>query len=62
MMNKAEKIVADSAGDLVLREIRRAKDALSASTGYDLEKFFAGLREREKHSGHPIVPLRPKPE
>ena len=41
--------------DLVLREIWRAKDALSAARGYSVEKLFADLREREKRSGHCVV-------
>lgn len=41
--------------DLVLQEVWRAKDALSASYGHDLDRLFAETRERQKHSGHPIV-------
>lgn len=44
--------------DLVLREVWRAKDALSAARGHDVDKLFADLREREKHSGHPVVNLQ----
>ena len=47
-------------GDLVLREVWRAKDALSASYGHDLDKFIAGMREREKLSGHRVVNLQGK--
>ena len=47
-------------GDLVLQEVWRAKDALAASYGHDLDKFCAGMREREKHSGHPVVNLQSK--
>jgi hypothetical protein len=47
-------------GDLVLREVWRAKDALSASYGHDLDKFCADVREREKHSGHRVVNLQGK--
>jgi hypothetical protein len=46
--------------DLVLREVRRAKDALSAARGHSVDKLFADLREREKHSGHPVVNLQTK--
>ena len=49
-----------AAGDLVLQEVWRAKDALSASYGHDLDKFFAGMREREKRSGHRVVNLQGK--
>ena len=44
--------------DLVLREIWRAKDALSAARGHSVEKLFADLREREKRSGHRVVNLQ----
>jgi len=47
-------------GDLVLQEVWRAKDALSASYGHDLDKFCADMREREKHSGHRVVNLQGK--
>jgi hypothetical protein len=44
-------------GDLVLQEVWRAKDALSAQYGHDLDKLFADTRKREKLSGHPLVRL-----
>ena len=44
--------------DLVLREVWRAKDALSAARGHSVEKLFSDLREREKHSGHRVVNLQ----
>lgn len=46
--------------DLVLRELWRAKDALSATRGHSIDKLFADLREREKKSGHPIVNFQTK--
>ena len=42
-------------GDLVLQEIWRIKDELSAARGHDVHRLFAEARERQKHSGHPIV-------
>lgn len=48
-------------GDLVLREVWRAKDALCAAHGHSIDKLFADLREREKKSGHPVVNLQAKP-
>ena len=42
-------------GDLVLQEVWRAKDTLSAQYGHDLDKLFAETRKREKLSGHPLV-------
>ena len=47
-------------GDLVLQEVWRAKDTLSAQYGHDLDKLFAETREREKLSGHPLVNPPPK--
>ena len=42
-------------GDVVLQEIWRIKDALSASYGHDVNRLFAEKRKREKLSGHPLV-------
>ena len=52
---------AETEGDLVLREVWRAKDALSAAHGHSIDKLFADLRKREKKSGHPVVNLQAKP-
>ena len=46
---------AKATGDLVLQEVWRAKDTLSAQYGHDLDKLFAETRRREKLSGHPLV-------
>lgn len=55
-MNKATDIQPSPVtGDLVLQEVWRAKDTLSAQYGHDLDKLFAETREREKLSGHPLV-------
>ena len=43
------------AGDLLLREVWRAKDTLSAQYGHDLNKLFAETQKREKLSGHPLI-------
>ena len=48
--------------DLVLREVWRAKDALSAARGHSVDKLFTDLREREKRSGHRVVNLQEQPE
>ena len=45
-------------GDVVLQEMWRIKDKLSAAYANDLEGFFADLRKREKLSGHPLVNLQ----
>ena len=44
--------------DLVLREIWRAKDALSTARGHSVDKLFADLRKRQKRSGHRVVNLQ----
>lgn len=49
-----------AAGDLVLQEVWRAKDTLSAQYGHDLDKLFAETSKREKLSGHPLVNPPPK--
>ncbi|MEK7685926.1 MAG: hypothetical protein AAB466_10940 [Verrucomicrobiota bacterium] len=60
-MNKTTQTVnPETEGDLVLREVWRAKDALSAARGHSIDKLFADLRKREKKSGHPVVNLQPK--
>jgi hypothetical protein len=48
------------AGDVVLQEIWHIKDALSAAYGHDVDRLFAEARERQKHSGHPVVNLQSK--
>ena len=52
---------ANQSTDLVLQEIWRIKDTLSASYGHDVKRLFAETRKREKLSGHPLVNLhKPK--
>ncbi|MBI3414905.1 MAG: hypothetical protein HY043_06210 [Verrucomicrobia bacterium] len=61
-MNKTTQTVnPETEGDLVLREVWRAKDALSAARGHSIDKLFASLRKREKKSGHPLANLQVKP-
>ena len=48
---------AKATGDLVLQEVWRAKDTLSAQYGHDLDKLFAETRQHEKLSGHPLANL-----
>lgn len=54
-MNKNPSAVPQTTGDVVLQEVWRAKDALSASYGHDLDRLFAETRERQKRSGHKII-------
>ena len=48
---------ATRGGDLVLQEIWRIKDQLSAARGHNVHRLFAETREREKRSGHPLANL-----
>ena len=43
--------------DLVLQEIWRIKEKLSAARGHDVHRLFAEARKREKHSCHPLANL-----
>ena len=54
-----KKLLRDqpTGGDLVLQEIWRIKDKLSAERGHDVHRLFADLRKREKLSGHPLANL-----
>lgn len=45
-------------GDLVLQEIWRIKDKLSAARGHSIDRLFAEGRERQKKSGHRVVNLQ----
>ena len=47
-------------GDLVLREIWRIKDELSAARGHSIDRLFAEARKRQGLSGHPVVNLQAK--
>jgi len=51
---------SNRSNDLVLREIWRIKDTLSASCGHDVDRLFAETRERQTHSAHPVVNLQTK--
>ena len=60
-MSKTTDIRASKpTGDVVLKEIWRIKDLLSASYGHDVDRLFAEARERQKRSGHPVVNLQTK--
>ena len=58
MSKTTETANLETEKDLVLREVWRAKDALSAARGHSVDKLFADLREREKKSGHRVVNLQ----
>ena len=55
MNTTTETRSAKPTGDVVLQEIWRIKDSLSASYGHDVKRLFAMARKREKLSGHPLV-------
>ncbi len=49
---------AQAAGDVVLQEMWRIKDTLSASYGHDVDRLFAESRQRQQRSDHPVVNLQ----
>jgi hypothetical protein len=52
-----EKLARPSEGDLVLREIWRAKEALSSAYGHDLDRLFAETKAKEKRFTGKVVDL-----
>jgi hypothetical protein len=50
----------ETTGDVVLQEIWRIKDKLSAARGHSIDRLFADARKRQKLSGHPVVNLQTK--
>jgi hypothetical protein len=57
---KATKNFSRKVGDLVLQEMWRIKDELSAARGNDVHRLFADARKRQKQSGRRVVNLEPK--
>ena len=60
MSKTTEQPPTNVTGDLVLQEVWRAKDTLSAAYGHDVDRLFAQTRENQKKSGHPVVNLQTK--
>lgn len=60
-MSDIPKAPGTQSVDLVLQEVWRIKDSLSASYGHDIHRLFAQAREREAISGRPVVNLQSKP-
>jgi len=60
MSSATKELKPNQSTDLVLQEIWRIKDTLSASYGHDVDRLFAETRERQKRSGHPVVNLQTK--
>lgn len=61
MNNPGKEPPPHTEGDLVMQEIWRIKDELSAARGHDVHRLFAETREREQQSAHPVVNLQTKP-
>lgn len=53
--NLHSKFPAVKGGDLVLQEVWRNRDELSASYGHDVGKLFAAMRRQQKASGKKCV-------
>lgn len=60
MTDATNELKPNKSTDLVLKEIWRIKDTLSAAYGHDVDRLFADARERQKHSGHSVVNLQTK--
>jgi len=58
MLKTGKYPAAKDGGDLVLQEIWRIKDELSAARGHDVHLLFAEARKRQKNSGRSIKSLR----
>jgi hypothetical protein len=56
-VSERTEIPMERSGDVVLPEVRCAKETLSVQYGHDLDKLFEKTREREKLSGHTLVEL-----
>jgi len=41
--------------DPIVAEVRRAREALFATAGYDIREFCRRLREKQATSGHRVV-------
>ena len=57
---KQTKEATSKGGDLVLQEMWRIKDELSAARGHAVHRLFADARKRQKLSGHPVINLQSK--
>lgn len=47
--------------DPIVAEVRKAREALFAAAGYDLDEFCRQLRERQQKEGRRVVSLSPRP-
>jgi hypothetical protein len=46
--------------DPIVDEVRAARDALAKEFDYDVDKLAAFIKDREMHSGRPVVRLPPR--
>lgn len=53
--------IPNRADDEVLREVWKNRDKMSAEAGFDVDRLFDQLRERQKTSGHKVVSFAKKP-
>jgi hypothetical protein len=60
MKTLKNEVMEPTEGDLVLREMWRIKDELSAARGHSIDRLFADARKRQKLSGHPVLNLQTK--
>lgn len=58
MKSKTEAGAPKQSGDVVLQEMWRIKDALSAAYGHDVNRLFTEARERQERSGRRVVNLQ----
>jgi hypothetical protein len=48
--------------DPIVEEVRQARDAYAKRFNYDLDAIYRDLKEKERRSGHVIVPCPNKQE
>ena len=58
LVKTAKQPAIQSGGDVVLLEVWRVKDALSAARGHDVHRLFDEARKRQKTSAHPVMNLQ----
>jgi hypothetical protein len=58
MTDATTELPPNRSTDLVLQEIWRIKDQLSAAYGHNVDRLFADARKRQELSGHPVVNLQ----
>jgi hypothetical protein len=44
-------------GDEIILEVRRIKEELARSAGFDVDRIVEDARRRQQESGRPIVPV-----